>query len=114
MSQLVAQYEEVSEFRDVSKETKHHEQTPTYQRSFLDKVQRLTSTLEEMGNPFQEENGDLLSLDTKDIASTAGAERIVTHILIGIASFEVHLETLEHEDTSLFYAPIKKTKMNFF
>jgi len=27
--QLVAQYEEVLELRDVSKQTKHHEQTPT-------------------------------------------------------------------------------------
>jgi len=68
VSQLVAQYEEASELRDVSKQTKHHEQIPTTQRSFLEKVQRLTNTLEEMGNPFQEESGDLLSLDTKDIA----------------------------------------------
>ena len=100
--------------RDVSKQMKHHEQTPTYQRSFLEKVQRLTSTLEEMGNPFQEETGDLLSLDTKDIASPGSAERIATHLLTGNASFEAHLQTLEHEDTSSFYAPIKKTKMDFF
>jgi len=54
VSQLVAQYEEASESRDVSKQTKHHEQTPTTQRSFMEKVQRLTNTLEEMGKPFQE------------------------------------------------------------
>ena len=29
LSQLVAQYEEASELRDASKQTKHHEQTPT-------------------------------------------------------------------------------------
>jgi len=39
VSQLVAQYEEASELRDVSKQTKHHEQIPTTQRSFLEKVQ---------------------------------------------------------------------------
>ena len=88
VSQLVAQYEEASELRDVSKQTKHHEQTPTTQRSFLEKVQRLTNTLEEMGNPFQEESGDLLSLDTKDIASPSNAERIATHLSTGNASFD--------------------------
>ena len=59
MSQLVAQYEEASELRDVSKQTK--------QASFLEKVQRLTNTLEEMGNPFQEESGDLPNLDTREM-----------------------------------------------
>jgi len=114
MPQLVAQYEEASELRDVSKQTKHHEQTPTTQRSFPEKVQRLTNTLEEMGNPFQEESGDLLSLDTKDITSPSNAERIATHLSTGTASFEARLEALEQENTSSFYVPIKKTKMDFF
>ena len=98
----------------MSKQTKHHEQTPTTQGSFLEKVQRLTNTLEEMSNPFQEESGDLLSLDTKDIASPSNAERIATQLSTGNASFEARLEALEQEDTSSFYAPIKKTKMDFF
>ena len=88
VSQLVAQYEEASELRDVSKQTKHHEQTPTTQRSFLEKVQRLTNTLEEMGKTFQDENGDLLSLHTKDIAFPSNAERIATHLSTGNASFD--------------------------
>ena len=64
----------------MSKQTKHHKQA-----SFLEKVQRLTNTLEEMGNPFQEESGDLLSLHTKDIASPSNAERIATHLSTGNA-----------------------------
>ena len=67
-----------------------------------------------MGNPFQEATGDLLSLDTKDIASPCSAIRIATHLSTGNASFEAPLETLKHEDTSSFYAPIKKTKRDFF
>jgi len=114
VSQLVAQYEEASELRDVSKQTKHHEQTPTTHRNFLEKVQRLTNTLEEMDNPFQEESGDLLSLDTTDIASPSNAERTATHLSTGNASFEARLEALEQEDTSSFYALIKKTKNGLF
>ena len=92
----------------------NRQQTPTTQRSFLEKVQRLTNTLEEMDNPFQEESGDLLSLDTTDIASPSNAERTATHLSTGNASFEARLEALEQEDTSSFYALIKKTKMDFF
>ena len=96
---LFAQYEEASVLRDMSKQT-----TPTFQRRFLEKVQRLASTLGEMGNPFQEGTGDLLNLDTKGIASPCSANRIATttNLSTGDASFEVHLETLKHEDTSSF------------
>ncbi len=62
-----------------------------------------------MGNPFKEETGDLLSLDTKDIASPDSAARIATRLSTGKASFEARLEALEQEDTSSFYPPIKKT-----
>ncbi len=55
----------------------------------------LTNTLEEMGNPFQEETEDLLSLDTKDIASPDSAAKIATHLFAGKASFEACLEALE-------------------
>ena len=58
----------------------------------------MTNTLEEMGNPFQEESGDLLSLDTKDIASPSSADRISTHLSIGNASFQERLEALKFED----------------
>ena len=64
VSHLVANYEEVSGVK-VETEKRHHEKSPTYQKSFLDNVKKMTNTLEEMGNPFQEETGNLLSLDTR-------------------------------------------------
>ena len=67
-----------------------------------------------MGNPFKEETGYLLSLTTKDIASFQNAERIATHLTSEKTTFEAHLKTFTQEDTSSFYAPIKKTKLNFF
>ena len=44
--------------------TNHHEQTVQAQWGFLEKSGKLTRALEDMGNPFQEESSDLLSLDT--------------------------------------------------
>ena len=52
VSQLVAQYEEVSVIRDVSKQNKHHEQTPGYQKDFLDKVKNLDKHTRANGQPI--------------------------------------------------------------
>ena len=110
VAQIIAQYEEASVLRDVFEKTNHHEQTPACQKSFLGMVQRLTTTLEEMGNPFQEESGELLSLDTKIIASSCNAAKIATHISHGYTSFEAFLETLRQEDTSSFYSTHQSKK----
>lgn len=114
VSQLVAQYEAASALKDVTNQTYHHEQTQKTQTSFLKKVQMLSSVMQEMGNPFQEETSDLLSLDTKIIAHPCAAERVGIHLSSGLARFDAFMEVLKREDTSLFYAPIKKTKMGFF
>ena len=112
VSQLVAQYEGSSELRDMLKQTKHLGQTPTDQKRFLEKVLTLTNTLEEMGNPLQEETEDLFSLDNKDIASPDSAAKIATHLSTGKASFEARLEALEQEDTSSFHARQRRTSSN--
>ena len=79
ISHLVAQYEAVSQAKDATQNTRHHEQTERNQRLFMDKVNKLTKVIGDLGNPFQEESKDLLTLDTKDIAHPNGTERIHTH-----------------------------------
>ena len=44
--------------------------------------------MEEMGNPFAEEAGDLLKLGTKDIADQSGAPLIVIHYARGKNQFK--------------------------
>ncbi|CAE1246682.1 unnamed protein product [Acanthosepion pharaonis] len=76
ISKFVVDYDAVSGRKEAKKGSHHHEQSPTAQKAFFEKVHRLTSVIEEMGNPFSEESTDLLSLDTKDIADpTAAGER---------------------------------------
>jgi hypothetical protein len=43
----------------------HHEQTPAAQQRFRKEVCSLESTFEEMGNPYNEDTDELLTLDTK-------------------------------------------------
>ena len=67
VSHLVSEYEAASGAKYATVNTNHHEQTVQAQRGFLEKSGKPTRALEDMGNPFQEESSDLLSLDTKDI-----------------------------------------------
>ena len=55
------------------KSNRHHEQTETVQKAFSEKVERLTSVMQEMGNIFWEESDNLLVLDTEGIADSSSA-----------------------------------------
>ena len=50
-----------------------------------------------MRNPFQEETGDLLSLDTKDIVHPSPADHIDTHNERGRIRFQELIKGLQSE-----------------
>ena len=64
VSQLIDQYEAASEAKDTNEHGRHHEQTEQAQRVFLEKVDKLYKGMKDMGNPFQEETSELLTLDS--------------------------------------------------
>ncbi|KAJ8364285.1 hypothetical protein SKAU_G00131160 [Synaphobranchus kaupii] len=114
VSHLVAQYEAASEAKDASKHIRHHEQTEQVQRVFFEKADRLYKAMNDMGNPFQEETGDLLTLDTKDIAHPSAAEMVGTHYERGRIKFQEFMKDLESKEKCTFYEPIKRNKMDLF
>ena len=67
-----------------------------------------------MGNPFQEETNDLLSLDTKTIATSTAAEMVISHHQNGKIRFQEFMKGLESDDMSSFHEPIKRNKLDFF
>lgn len=69
ISHLVAQYEAPCGIKEGNKHTSHHEDTERAQKVFLEKVEKLSQAMTDIGNPLREESQDLLSLDTRDIAS---------------------------------------------
>lgn len=64
VSRLVGCYEELSNAKDTTNNTKHHEQSRSVQTNFFVKAGKLFTVFQGMGNPFQEESADLLVLDT--------------------------------------------------
>ena len=72
LARMVAEFERVEE-EHIPNQTRnpHHEQSRASQVRFTCHVQSLVSTIEELGNPFEEESMDLISLVSKDIADPA-------------------------------------------
>lgn len=105
---MVSEYESASEAKVSSEDVRHHEQTYRSQKSFSDKVQKLYGVIKDLGNPFQEESRDLLTLDSKAIA----AELVGTHLEKGKVSSKEFFNGLG--DEASFYKPIKKNKTDFF
>ena len=95
VSHLVEQYETVAGTKEHTEHTSHHEQTEQAQQMFLEKVGKLSQTMTDMGNPFQEASRDLFSLDTKDIAHHTAAELDGTHHEKGRMSFQKFMHGLE-------------------
>lgn len=91
VTRLVAAYEAMCGMKDATSSTKHNGQTLSAQKSFLEKVEALSTVLKEMGNPFQEESADLLSFDSKKFADPALAELVGSHHKKGKAKFQSFL-----------------------
>ena len=61
MSRMVAEFKDDS----IPRSSKHLEQTKAVQTTCVKEVKALVEVFEEIGNPFKEDSGDLLTLDTK-------------------------------------------------
>ena len=68
ISRLVDELVALSGNQQSKKSQKHHEETFSFQRDFLTKVNKLKDTISVLGNPFEEETADLYAFDTEEVA----------------------------------------------
>lgn len=113
VSQFVAQYETACGAKMGIELTRHHGETQRAQNAFLEKVEKFSKSMQDMGNPFQEDNQDLRTLDTNDIAHHTAAELVSAHLEKGKGYFKEFIKGFELEE-STFYDPIKKNRVDFF
>ena len=94
ISRIVSEFEESSE-TDISgpEKSKHHEQRPAFQSQFTEDVHKLVQTLEEMGNLFLEDCGELIALDTKDVASDHVVNTVKAFRQVGKKQFTEFMDT---------------------
>ena len=77
VSQLFAQYDSLRSKGDCC--TYEPSRTSKAQQVFLERIDQLFQVFTDMGNHFNDESRDLLSLDPNDIAIPSAAELIFTH-----------------------------------
>ena len=93
--------------------SKHHEEHRSFQVSFYEDVKSLVAAVEDLGNPFLEETGDLFILDRKVVAEESAVSRMR------------HIESLGKEQCETFISerlvekkpltdPITRNKLSFF
>ena len=104
VSRLVSLYEIEAQTNETSEHKVHHEQTPQAQRTFIESVNRLSQSIQDLGNPFQEESQDLYSLDTKDIAHPNSAVLLQSHMDRGKIKFQEFLHSLENNSSFFLWA----------
>ena len=70
--------------------------------------------MKEMGNPFQEETADLITLDTKIIATPDSGNMVKSHYKTGQSRFKAFIGGLDKGDEGSFYDPSKKNTHSYF
>ena len=113
VSHLVSIHEMEAQNKEASDHFLHHEQTPHAQKTFLERVQKLSQVLQDLGNPFHGDSVDLFSIDTKDVAHPSSVELVHSHLQKGQTQYQNFVKSLE-DNSSSFYEPIRNNSLDFF
>ena len=108
ISRLVGEFESsIGLGRDTNSE-KHHEDSPTAQKDFWNKIQRLIQVFIDYENPFQEESTDIHKLDSKEVVKSE-VGKIANLLETGSRQYD----NLKSGLTNMtgFYDPIKKNNV---
>ena len=96
----------------------HHEQMKGVQNTFRNQVNAVcrvcSSTIEEMGNPFADQTGDLFVLDTRDIADSKVVETVRTVRQLGKDQYQQFVTKRLQERTTPLFDTIQKNKLPLF
>ena len=93
---------------------KHHEHTESAQVTFAKEVRALVRVMEDMGNPFTEDSGDLLVLDTRDIADPAVVETVRMIEKKGQEQYDKYMTERITQRTTPVSDPISRNQMALF
>ena len=115
LARLVNEFEHTMKSEDENKSsTRHHEEQMSFQVAFAKGVKELVGVIEDLGNPFADYSGQLVALDTKEIADTAAVERLCNIEAIGADQCKTYIEECIIQGTASIYNPIKRNQRNFF
>ena len=106
----------IQEFEGVSQRpgSEHHTKSHSTQVSFKQDVGNLTDAIHDLWNPFLEDSGDLITLDTKDIMeqySIASVKNLYMHRQV---QYTLFVQESFEEQQKTISNPLKKNKLPLF
>ena len=110
ISRMVAEFEDGTIYGS----TKHHEQTIVVQTSFAKEVKDLVEVFEDIGNPFKDDSGDLLTLDTKLIMDSEVHTIVEKAYTVGQEQYDRFVKERFVNQTKSIKDPIQKNKLQVF
>jgi len=114
IARVIEEFEASSRFTDTAEDFRHHEQVPGTQRKFISNVKELVATIAEMGNPFQEDSTDLMTLDSREVMSGTVVETVKNIEQIGKSQYTQYIEERLYHHTKAIAEPIKKNNLPLF
>ncbi len=111
---VISEFESSLQFSRTKDNTHHHEQNNSTQKKFIRDVRALTSVIEELGNPFEEESTDLLVLDTKEILHSVAVETVRNIRKIGRNQYHLFVKERLVDKSKSLKDPIKRNKLQLF
>ena len=84
------------------------------QNTFRNQVNAVCSIIEEMGNPFADQTGDLFVLDTRDIADSKVVETVRTVEQLGKDQYQQFVTKKLQERTTPLFDTIQENKLPLF
>ena len=98
-------------------DTKHHEDTPTYEENFRRNRLALIGAFGEFANPFQFSGSELINIVSKEILSAEASKSVMKAKLIGEEqTISFARERLEHNETGSksFYSTVSKNSLMLY
>ena len=93
---------------------KHHEQTKSFQSKFAEETRALVSAFTSMGNPFEEDSGDLFNINSKDVMDECVINSIRNIKKLGKTGYTNFVQERLVSMTKDISAPIPRTQPTLF
>ena len=113
MARLLQDFQGSAEKRQ-DKDGRHHQQKRHEQIAFEKDVRSLSRTVEEMGNPFNEDSSDLLVLDSRDIIDPSVADTFLKIKKLGLEQYKAYVDERLVNRTKTVMEPIKRNNLHLF
>ena len=114
IARILAEFDAASCTVNRQEDMRHHDQSKGIQKDFVEKVESLTATITDMGNPFLEDSNDLLRLDNRDILGEDAVTSVRKAGELGQSQYDDFVAERLEEQRKPLLSPVTTNKLQLF